>query len=95
MAQAVRTSHRREWALVEIASTALNDNSQPLRVFHWAVLAPMFAAPLLALVSHYPAGDWRIGAPFYFCAALQLASLSLAILHFRRHRNSLKASGDD
>lgn len=57
-----------------------------------AVLAPMLAAPLLALVSHYPAGDWRIGAPFYFCAALQVASLGLAIVHFRRHRSSLKAS---
>lgn len=51
-----------------------------------AVVAPMLAAPLLALVSHYPKGDWRIGAPFYFCAMLQLASLSLAVVHFRRHR---------
>lgn len=57
-----------------------------------AVLAPMLAAPLLALVSHYPAGDWRIGAPFYFCAALQVASLGLAVLHFRRHRSTVKAS---
>lgn len=57
-----------------------------------AVLAPMLAAPLLALVSHYPPGDWRIGAPFYFCSALQLASLGLAILHFRRHRSSLNAN---
>lgn len=57
-----------------------------------AVLAPMLAAPLLALVSHYPPGDWRIGAPFYFCSVLQLTSLGLAILHFRRHRRSLKAS---
>lgn len=57
-----------------------------------AVLAPMLAAPLLALVSHYPQGDWRIGAPFYFCSVLQVASLGLAILHFRRHRRSLKAS---
>lgn len=51
-----------------------------------AVFAPMLAAPMLALVSHYPKGDWRIGAPFYFCAALQLASLALAVVHFRRHR---------
>lgn len=57
-----------------------------------AVLAPMLATPLLALVSHYPQGDWRIGAPFYFCSALQVASLGLAILHFRRHRSRLKAS---
>jgi len=57
-----------------------------------AVVAPMLAAPLLALVSHYPRGDWRIGAPFYFCAALQLASLYLAIVHFRRYRRALFAN---
>jgi MFS transporter, DHA1 family, tetracycline resistance protein len=51
-----------------------------------AVAAPLIAAPLLALVSHLPKGDWRIGAPFYFCAALQLASLLLAVWHFRKHR---------
>ena len=51
-----------------------------------AVVAPVLGAPLLGLVSHYPHGDWRIGAPFYFCAALQAASLSLAVVHFRRHR---------
>jgi MFS transporter, DHA1 family, tetracycline resistance protein len=54
-----------------------------------AVLAPILAAPLLGLVSDLPKGDWRIGAPFYFCALLQLASLCLAQLHFRRHRAKL------
>lgn len=53
-----------------------------------AVLAPMLAAPMLALVSHYPKGDWRIGAPFYFCAALQVASLCLAVVHLRRHHKT-------
>ena len=48
-----------------------------------AVAAPVLGAPLLAMVSHLPKGDWRIGAPFYFCAALQAASLALAITHFR------------
>jgi DHA1 family tetracycline resistance protein-like MFS transporter len=51
-----------------------------------AVVAPMLGAPLLAMVSHLPQGDWRIGAPFFFCAALQLASLALAVTHLRRHR---------
>jgi len=50
-----------------------------------AVLAPMIGAPLLAIVSHLPRGDWRIGAPFYFCAALQTMSLLLAWVHIRRH----------
>jgi DHA1 family tetracycline resistance protein-like MFS transporter len=53
-----------------------------------AVLAPLVGAPLLGLVSHLPRGDWRIGAPFYFCAALQLAALVLAWTHFRRARAS-------
>jgi DHA1 family tetracycline resistance protein-like MFS transporter len=51
-----------------------------------AVVAPMLGAPLLAMVSHLPRGDWRIGAPFFFCAALQAVSLYLAVLHLRRHR---------
>jgi len=48
-----------------------------------AVFAPLFGAKLLAMVSHLPHGDWRIGAPFYFCAMLQAASLALAFFHFR------------
>jgi DHA1 family tetracycline resistance protein-like MFS transporter len=52
-----------------------------------AVIAPMMGAPLLAAVSHLPAGDWRIGAPFFLSAALQVGALLLAILHFRRHRD--------
>ena len=51
-----------------------------------AVVAPVLGAPLLAVVSHLPKGDWRIGAPFYFCAALQAAALFLAATHFRRER---------
>jgi len=48
-----------------------------------SVFAPLCGAPLLAMVSHLPRGDWRIGAPFYFCAALQAMSLALAYVHFR------------
>jgi DHA1 family tetracycline resistance protein-like MFS transporter len=51
-----------------------------------AVFAPIIGAPLLAMVSHLPKGDWRIGAPFYFCAVLQAASLILAVAHFRAER---------
>jgi len=39
-------------------------------------------------VSHLPQGDWRIGAPFYFCALLQAAALVLAVSHFRRERRA-------
>jgi len=53
-----------------------------------AVIAPMFGAPLLGLVSDLPKGDWRIGAPFYFCALLQAVSLLLAKRHFSRQRSA-------
>ena len=39
------------------------------------------------MVSHLPQGDWRIGAPFYFCGVLQAAALILAVLYFRKARN--------
>jgi DHA1 family tetracycline resistance protein-like MFS transporter len=51
-----------------------------------AVVAPLLSAPLLGVVSHLPRGDWRIGAPFYFCALLQLAALGLAWMHFNKAR---------
>ncbi|HEY2978463.1 MAG TPA: MFS transporter [Burkholderiaceae bacterium] len=51
-----------------------------------AVIAPVVGPSLLAFVSHFPRGDWRIGAPYYFCAALQGTATLLAIRHFLRHR---------
>ena len=51
-----------------------------------AVVAPVLGAPLLTLVADLPRGDWRIGTPFFFCAALQALALALAVLHFRRER---------
>ena len=51
-----------------------------------AVFAPAIGAPMLATVSHLPRGDWRIGAPFYFCALLQAASIVIAVRHFRGER---------
>jgi DHA1 family tetracycline resistance protein-like MFS transporter len=60
-----------------------------------AVVAPVVGAPLLGMVSHLPHGDWRIGAPMYFCALLQFAALLLAWIHFRgarRHRLAAQAA---
>jgi MFS transporter, DHA1 family, tetracycline resistance protein len=37
-------------------------------------------------VSHLPPSDWRVGAPFYFCAALQMASMLVAWRHFSKER---------
>jgi DHA1 family tetracycline resistance protein-like MFS transporter len=56
-----------------------------------AVVAPVIGAPLLGLVSHLPQGDWRIGMPYYFCAALQAAAAVLAARHFTRRRAVLAA----
>jgi len=56
------------------------------------VIAPPVGAALLTLVSHLPQGDWRIGAPFYFCAALQAAALLLAISHFQSERRERTAA---
>ncbi len=57
-----------------------------------AVAAPVIGGPLLTMVSHLPQGDWRIGAPFYFCALLQAAALVLAVLHFRRERRGAQTA---
>ena len=51
-----------------------------------AVIAPLVSGPLLAIGVGLPRGDWRIGAPFYACAALQLAALTLAWRHFSSQR---------
>ena len=56
-----------------------------------AVLAPAIGAPLLATVSHLPHGDWRIGAPFYFCAVLQAVSTLIAMRHFKQARLTRQA----
>jgi len=57
-----------------------------------AVVAPVLSAPLLGAVSHLPRGDWRIGAPFYFCALIQLLALTLAWMHFSRQRRARLAA---
>jgi MFS transporter, DHA1 family, tetracycline resistance protein len=57
-----------------------------------AVIAPVIGAPLLGVVSHLPQGDWRIGAPFYFCALLQACALVFAWLHFRGARRARLAA---
>ncbi len=48
-----------------------------------AVIAPVISASLLGMVSHLPQGDWRMGLPFYFCAAAQLVGTGFVAWHFR------------
>jgi DHA1 family tetracycline resistance protein-like MFS transporter len=53
-----------------------------------AVLAPLAGAGLLALVSDAPAGDVRLGLPFFVGSVIQLIALALAIWHFSQRRPS-------
>ena len=52
-----------------------------------AVLGPLMGSPLLATVSHFPQGDWRIGAPFYLCAAIQATAAWLGLRYLSRAGN--------
>lgn len=47
-------------------------------------LAPLLGASLMGVVAHLPPSDWRVGAPFFLCAALMSAATALALVHFRR-----------
>jgi DHA1 family tetracycline resistance protein-like MFS transporter len=48
------------------------------------VIAPLFATPILASVSHYPPTDFRVGTTFFLAALIQFSALALAIRHFRK-----------
>jgi len=50
-----------------------------------AVLAPVIGPLLLASVANLPRHDWRLGTPYYLCAALQLLAMAMIVRHFRRH----------
>ncbi len=56
-----------------------------------AMVGPLLGTPLLAAVSHYPRGDWHLGAPFYLCAAIQMVAAFIGLRHFARHRHELHA----
>ncbi len=51
-----------------------------------AVLAPVAGAGMLALVSHAPRGDMRLGLPFFVGGLIQFTALGLAVWHFQRQR---------
>ena len=52
------------------------------------IFGPIIGTIILAQVSHYPADDWRMGASFYLCAALQGVALLLTWLHFRSRKTA-------
>jgi DHA1 family tetracycline resistance protein-like MFS transporter len=82
-------------ALQSLVSRAADPREQGLAMGAMAaivslmgVLAPLLGAPLLAEVSHLPAQDWRVGAPFFLSSTLSAAACLLAIAHFRRQRRA-------
>ncbi len=50
------------------------------------VIVPVIGTGILAKVSHFPAGDWRIGATFFLSAILQTLALIIAWRYFSTHR---------
>ncbi|MCA6217484.1 TCR/Tet family MFS transporter [Ideonella sp. B7] len=79
-------------SLQTLVSTAVDEHSQGRTLGSvaslnslTAVAAPVIGSFLLQMTAHFPHGDWRIGAPFYLCALLQVAATVLAFRHFRRH----------
>lgn len=48
------------------------------------VIAPIVSTQLLAVVSHYPKGDWRMGVVFYLAAFLQFIGVLLAWRFFSK-----------
>jgi MFS transporter, DHA1 family, tetracycline resistance protein len=55
------------------------------------VLAPSIGTPLLAMVSHLPSSDWRVGTTFYVSAVLQATGLWVAQRHFARRAEARAA----
>ena len=53
-----------------------------------AVLGPLMGTPLLAVVSQYPHGDWRVGAPFYLCGAIQAVAATIGLRYFSKPENT-------
>jgi DHA1 family tetracycline resistance protein-like MFS transporter len=56
-----------------------------------AVVGPLMGTPLLAAVSHYPHGDWRMGAPFYLCGAIQAAAAIIGVRYFSKPEHAHNA----
>ena len=51
------------------------------------IIAPLIGATILAKVSPYPAGDFRIGSVFFLCSALSVVAVYLAWRYFKTHPN--------
>ncbi|HEU4376046.1 MAG TPA: MFS transporter [Telluria sp.] len=49
------------------------------------IVMPLVGTSILGAASHLPAHDWRIGATFFLCAAMQALAIAVARRYFRSH----------
>ena len=75
---------RRRVICTSMARSEFSVSSPPPRPRSSIRSARLTGSPLLAAVSHYPQGDWRIGAPFYLCAAIQAIAAVIGLRYFSR-----------
>jgi DHA1 family tetracycline resistance protein-like MFS transporter len=52
------------------------------------ILMPLLGASLLGAASHLPPQDWRVGGPFFVCAAMQALAILVAYRYFRSHHRA-------
>lgn len=49
------------------------------------ILMPLLGTFILGAASHLPPQDWRVGGPFFVCAAMQALAIVVARRYFRTH----------
>ena len=49
------------------------------------IFMPLLGTFLLGLASHLPPQDWRVGGPFFVCAAMQAVAMVFAVRYFKSH----------
>jgi DHA1 family tetracycline resistance protein-like MFS transporter len=49
------------------------------------ILMPLLGTALLGAASHLPPQDWRVGGPFFVCAAMQAVAIVVARRYFSAH----------
>lgn len=52
------------------------------------ILMPLLGSFLLGAASHLPPQDWRVGGPFFVCAAMQALAIVVAQRYFRSHKQA-------
>jgi DHA1 family tetracycline resistance protein-like MFS transporter len=53
-----------------------------------AILMPLLGSFMLGRVSHLPPGDWRVGASFFTCSAMQATAITVAYRYFAARRRA-------